>query len=505
MLNLKNRRELIKSAKEMGYTGPITLEDLKKWWDDPETAIEVTDPKTNKQIKGADLDAIWAKAVGGSVASDEDTTKANRRADNARRVHQANATLDEDGGGNDDQPRFTEAKQYRLRAERKAYNRRAQGAFDPSGTQKSWRQAGCAFPDADMAEAFGSWARQAVSGVCKIDDYSEKSFDEDVCQKANITTTQTAGGATVPDDFVAQLIDLKEIYGVIRGLLGTFPMSRDVVILPRRTGGVTIYAPGEATAITESNPTVDNVQLTAFKMGAYTEVSNELLNDSAINFGDFVAREMAYAMAKSEDEVATIGDATSTYFHQTGMTTKIKALSGTIANIAGLIVGTGNAYSELVTSDFIKVIARAPAYVDREANVGWLCHRRFFYEVMVNLAVGTVGTAAPGGTSGMEIINGIPRPMFMGYPVFFSQAMPRVEGNSQVCCLFGAFRLGAKLGEVRGGMSIASSEHFKFSSDVMAFRATQRIAFNAHDMGNASSTEASRIPGPIVGLITAAS
>ena len=44
-----------------------------------------------------------------------------------------------------------------------------------------------------------------------------------------------------------------------------------------------------------------------------------------------------------------------------------------------------------------------------------------------------------------------------------------------------------------------------FEQDEIVIRGTERFDVVVHDVGNQSATAASRVPGPIVGLITAAS
>jgi HK97 family phage major capsid protein len=111
---------------------------------------------------------------------------------------------------------------------------------------------------------------------------------------------------------------------------------------------------------------------------------------------------------------------------------------------------------------------------------------------------------AAGGVTAAEIAAGRRQPMFMGYPVEFAQAMPSTEANSQVCALFGALDLSSLFGD-RRMTTIATSEHLNFAEDELAIRGTERFDINNHDVGNASATAADRVPGPIVGLITAAS
>lgn len=349
------------------------------------------------------------------------------------------------------------------------------------------------FDDCDSAETFGALVKIAL-GRGGADDFA-------ICKnygcKTQVENINASGGVLVPEDFQATLIDLREQYGAFRMVARNERMTRDTQRFPRRTSSVTVYQPGEATAITASDTNYDSVELIARKWAVMTKVSSELLEDAAINVADDVAKDMAMRLAEKEDDCGFNGDGTSTYFGVQGIRNALKGLSGTIANIAGLVVGSGNAYSELTLSDFQKVVGRAPAYVDA-SSPSWVMHKQFYWEVCDRLAL------AAGGVTGTEIVGGIQRPRFLGYPVMFSQVMPRTEANSQVCALFGAFDMGAKLG-LRRDLTIAQSDQRYFDEDVVAIRAIERLAINVHDVGNADATAASRVPGPIVGLITAAS
>lgn len=501
MFKIKSRASLMEFLRtQCGYGGKAELAAVKAFWDDPANAIEVTGADKVK-IDGKGLDALWAITPKAAVedddsdlpndddegkkalADDEDETPRGKAATRRKAVAGASKTA---GVTATVSGLERSAGSYAREAARKAYNRKAaSGRF------------ATAFPDADMAEQYGAWFRRSV--LPSALNYKDKAFDGDICQKANVTYDQSLGGATSPEEFDPMMIDLKEQYGLARQLLGTTPMARDTLTLPRRTGGNTVYAPGEATAITESNPTTDNVNLVAVKMACYTECSSELLNDSAINFGDFIAREMAYAFSVKEDDCWLTGDATSADFNVNGLTTKFLGLTATRADIAGLFVASDNNMSLMTVGDLISTMALAPNYVDAQGPV-WICHKRFYYNVMRRLIL------AQGGSTSTEIVNGVPRQMFEGYPVYTTPHMTRVDASTDlICAFFGLPRWASKFGEVRGGTTVAMSEHFKFSSDSIAFRATQRVAINNHDIGNSSATDSSRVPGPLVGLLGKAS
>jgi len=148
----------------------------------------------------------------------------------------------------------------------------------------------------------------------------------------------------------------------------------------------------------------------------------------------------------------------------------------------------------LTLGDFRRIVGRLPQFADTP-NAKWYVHRSFYHEVMVRLAEATAGT------SSVEIINGIARTYFLGYPVEFAQVLPKDSAVSQVTALLGDLRMGSMLGD-RRDVTLALSEHAAFTTDELTLRGTQRFDINVHDVGNASSVAANRTPGPIVGLIT---
>lgn len=387
----------------------------------------------------------------------------------------------------------------RERSERKSYDSRAL-AFMGSGQAREYGKKQPNWTCADEAAEFGARTRLMLA---QGREYSQKAIDTEIVGKAMVTYDNASGGSFIPEDFTPQLISLKEQYGMIRSIMQNVPMSRDVQTFPKRTSGVTLYAPGEAGTITASTPGTGSVRLTATKLAALVRVSSEFMNDSPISAGNFLAEEFAWAFAKGEDDIGINGDGTGTYFGFTGLRESLKGLSATYANIAGIVVAVGNLYSELLITEFLQVIGRCPAYV---LSPYWLVHKRFYNEVMCKLLVQVGASYGAGGASPADMAGLVSaNPMFLGYPVKFSQQMPRTEANSQVCAIFGDVSKGAMFGEVRGGIAIDTSEHIYFTSDEIAFRALERIAINCHSPGNQSATEALREPGPYVGLMTAAS
>jgi HK97 family phage major capsid protein/HK97 family phage prohead protease len=360
---------------------------------------------------------------------------------------------------------------------------------------------------AERALRFGNWfiaLRGIEAGKANLGAFARASkFCSDngiVMDRAMGEGVNESGGFLVPEEFGNDLIDLREQYGVFRRNAKMVPMKGDTRSDPRRAGGLTAYFEGEGDAITASDKSWDRVALTAKKLTALGRYSNEINEDAVINMADDLAGEIAYAFANKEDLCGFTGDGTSTYGGMQGITTKIKGLSGTIANIAGLVVATGTGYGtnygSAVLTDFEAVVGLLPQYADTP-NAKWYVHRSFYWNVMKKLEL-----AAGGVTSGE--IQAARQARFLGYDVEVTQVMPKVSATSQVCAILGDLRLGASFGS-RRDTTIAISEHSRFANDQLEIRGTERFDINIHDVGNASATAGLRVQGPIVGLITAAS
>jgi HK97 family phage major capsid protein len=79
------------------------------------------------------------------------------------------------------------------------------------------------------------------------------------------------------------------------------------VAIPRQTGAATAYWVAEKGAPSESNPTVDQVNLTPKTLGAYTEFSRRLILQSSIDVENMVRNELATVIALEIDRAALYG------------------------------------------------------------------------------------------------------------------------------------------------------------------------------------------------------
>ena len=311
-------------------------------------------------------------------------------------------------------------------------------------------------------------------------DYAEKVLSEGA----------GSGGVLVPEVMQPDLISLIAKFGVFRRYAKIVPMGSASVSTPKITADLTIYAPGEGGDITLSDCTLENVQLNARKLCGLCAVTSELTEDSIVPVAQAIGESFARSISKAEDLCGFAGDGTAQFFGFSGISAALLAVDASIANIKSLVVGSGNTYAELVLGDFDKVVGQFPDdWIDGAA---WYMNRHFFYNTVMPLAR-TAGLATI-----KEVLTDQKQMNLLGFPLRFTGAMPKVEADSQVVAVLANLGVGAMLGQRRENQIDVSGDVY-FSSDKIAIRTTERIDINVHGVGDTTD------PGPVCGLITAAS
>ena len=333
------------------------------------------------------------------------------------------------------------------------------------------------------AERFGRWLL-AQTGHRKSLNWCERNGLE---VKAHTEGVNSAGGFLVPDEFETELITLREEFGVFRRNARTRPMSSDTLRVPRRGAGLTASFVGEATAGTESTQTFESILLVAKKVMVLTTISNELSEDAFVNLADDVAGEIAYALAKKEDEVGFNGTGLSTEGGIEGIVTKIEA--GT----TGVMYADAALSSSLDAIDLNNIgafMGLLPAYADTP-NAKFYMHKAVWHGGF------EAALTSAGGTSAREIKDGYRgTPTLFGYPVEFTQVMRSTHTNDKIGALFGDLSMAASFGDRRATeVQISDSALNAFEQDELAIRGTERFDINVHDVGDSSAA------GPVVGLL----
>ncbi len=315
-------------------------------------------------------------------------------------------------------------------------------------------------------------------------------------QNALSTGVPQSGGSLAPEAMSNAIIDLRETYGLGRQWAEIMPMSTDSQIIPRRVGSPTASFIGENVAITESEPTFNNVGFTAKKLGILTRLSTELSEDAIINMADYLTRDMAWAFALKEDQCLFIGDGTSTYGGITGLLVKCKQ-SAYSASYIDVVTATHNTFGELDNTDLVTLMGALPQYA-RSGGKGcaWFISQYgadiLFSRLMAAGGGNTNATLANAGITalGQRGVVG----SYLGYPVVASQVFPSTGTLTSLPMLaFGNLSLSATIAD-RRSITFATDASRYFDQDQIAIRATSRVDVVVHDLGDTATA------GPIVVL-----
>lgn len=352
-----------------------------------------------------------------------------------------------------------------------------------------------AFHGADAHErAFqcGMWVAAAIMrhpqalAYCREHGMPITPDPDGVVRQAAGEATNPLGGYLVPEQFLAAVIDQRELYGVFRREVRTVPMSRDSMVIPRRVSGLTAYAVGEGDEGTESDKNWAQVRLTARKWMVRTRLSTEISEDSAIALADDLVSEMAYAFAVAEDTAGFKGDGSSTHHGIEGVAVKIDDGNHT-ASVQEAAAGN-TSFATIDATDLSNVMAKVPEYV---LDPRWYVSRAGD-ELMFNRLVQVAG-----GTTMRETVEGRPRRQYLGYDIVSTPVMHKDTGagSGNILLLFGDLSLSSLMGD-RRMITVASSEHVHFYADQIGLKATERFDINHHSLGDTADA------GPVVALKT---
>lgn len=336
---------------------------------------------------------------------------------------------------------------------------------------------------------FGPWASEEEAktfGYCVLVALGREKGMNGMKDMGEIT--QTGGGVLVPTELHDRLIDLMPKYGKFRANATVLPVGSGESLIPQITSDLTVVCTGDGGTISKSGATFSMVKALPKTWAAIAAISNELDEDSVGAIGIIVGQSMARSFAKKEDLCGFLGDGTSTYFSHTGIVGKFLSISDTISEIAGLHVqAVAGAWSALTIADFRKVAGLLPEEFDATAK--WYMSKRFYYDVVYAIA------SSEGVASIFEILSGKKAMDLLGYPVEFSNAMPKTGADNQICAILGDLSAGAYLSQ-RKGLTLDRSSDVYFASNQLGVRGIQRVDFNVFGCGDTTN------PGPIVGLIT---
>lgn len=279
------------------------------------------------------------------------------------------------------------------------------------------------------------------------------------------------GGFLVPEHLRSEVLRLSLEEAVVRSRARTIPM--DSLRVPYPTiddpshsssvyGGVVGYWTEEAAALTQSQPAFGRIVLEAKKLTGYTEIPNELLQDSIAALEQFFEEMFPSALAWFEDVAFLTGDGVGQPLGilNAGATCAVRVPCGTLHTVA--LSDIVNMYVRMLPQSLNKAV--------------WICSPDVIAQLLqLVLISGTTPVAPPLWLNQMSIA-GEPVYTLLGRPLIVSEKVPtNLAGNTTQSGALTFVDFSYYLIGDRQTMQVSTSDEYKFANDLTAFRVIERL------------------------------
>jgi HK97 family phage major capsid protein len=338
--------------------------------------------------------------------------------------------------------------------------------------------------DAVTTSARAHFQPKALGAKYKAEEYGETlaQFLLDISPKAFMTAELAAkretlknaaassgepasGGFLVPEAFRAELLSLSLEASVVRPRARIVPMDTARVIYPyiddtshatNVFGGVQGYWTPESGSMTDVAASFGRMALEAWKLTAFANVPNELIQDSAVSFEAFIRSTFPQALAYFADVAFLSGNGAG---QPLGILTDGNAARVSVAKEAGQAADT------IVWENIVKMYSRM--LPQSLGSAVWVVSPDTFPELAtMALSVGT-------GGGPVWLNNGVggPPATILGRPVVISEKVENLGDQGDINFIDFSYYL---VGD-RQAMTVASSEHFRFQNGETSFKFVERL------------------------------
>ena len=279
--------------------------------------------------------------------------------------------------------------------------------------------------------------------------------------KALQESDDTTGGFLVPEEFQAEVIRFATEAAIVRPRARTFPMASNTLTLPKldqsnyKFAGIDIHWEGdEGETKEESQPKFGRITLKLGKMIGLCPVSDDLLQDSAINLANFLVSIFGEAIAYEEDKQFLRGN---------GMK---KPLG--IVPCAAHEVARGTAL-RIMINDVIGMWETLPAWAT--AGAVWITTKAGVGQLMRMRADAIAAADELGGMFFQPSMRADVPSTLLGSSILMTDKLPTVGYRGDIILAnLSAYFIGD-----RGGLMVASSIHDRFREDETVFRFVKRV------------------------------
>ncbi len=306
---------------------------------------------------------------------------------------------------------------------------------------------------------------EGLEGVVKhFTDLYDNAVNNPYSIKAAMSETAANGGYLTPTEQRSEILAYIRETSVAMQDCQHVQMTSDSMTIPAELTKVSVSYTAEGNAATESDPTFDQVTLTAKRMDAYSVASNELIQDTA-NPGGIVGLLLSQFVEAIGQKID------STVFKGTG-----DPVSSVFASAGySQVFGTGSAaFSMLLETDLRSIIAKIPT--SRLGNAKWYVHRSPAWTYLYGLK------DSSGRLLFIPSMNQANPHMLYGYPVRMPEQAPSTTAASTGFIVFGDLK-GFMIGDRLTNISLFIDPYSKSTSYQTMFLMFTRWAF-AHALPN---------------------
>jgi HK97 family phage major capsid protein len=288
-----------------------------------------------------------------------------------------------------------------------------------------------------------------------------------VIKNAMSSTDPSSGGFLVPEEFRSEMLKVALETAVVRPRATVIPMTTLRVAIPTVDatsnvssvyGGIVGYWTEEGSALVQSQPRFGRVGLEAKKLTAYTEVPNELREDSSPSAEAFLRMTFPQAIAWFEDIAFLTG---------TGAGEPLGIFNTLNNAIVTQAKETGQLTNTILWENIVGMYARMlPSSLN---SAVWVVSPDTLPQLMTTaLTVGVGG--APIGMATFDGQSG-PTLSLLGRPVIVSEKVSALTSQGDINFVdFRQYLIGDRM-----SMSSEVSTDYKFANDVTAFRFIERV------------------------------
>jgi len=285
----------------------------------------------------------------------------------------------------------------------------------------------------------------------KVDAFVKAMLDF-ICKATMNETTGSQGAYLVPDEFQWDIIRLAENQSYALQLATILTMNSDQLYVPAELTRPAMAWKGESAQMSQADATLAQVNLQAKKLTGYTAVTNELLQDSAIDVVGLITKQMSYGIAIELDNqmINGTGDPVS------GLGTSA------VTNIVNTATG---AMSAITASDLSLLISKLEQgdLVNARMLVGRLA---LHYIRSLKDTNGQPIFANPGMN--------VPGTIY-GFPYALTENIANTDGAGKLMGVFGDFKKFI-IARRQGSMVLESNPYSRFDYNETQFRMVTRWA-----------------------------